>query len=458
MIRTAAANLREMDVQKGDRVMLAAVPYVRFVAAYFACHYIGAVAVPVDKNAVKATVVWMKEWFETDFVFWEGDLVPELTTRDLHELLKSNENYIEAAVTLDEDDVADIILTSGSTGKPKGVMLTHENHINATLIYINNSDIGIDTRALIPTPLYHNFALRTVRLILYCGATCILENGFGNIRNIYTAIVNNNCTDIFCTPSAISVLYEQTKDNVFKVLGSLKCVTIGTASITLNMKEKLLKDLPKTNIYTLYGSTEASGPFVFINYRTKKDKLNSVGLSDKGISIRIIDNDYNEIQSNKNNCGRIAVSGNIVMYGYWCNKELTNSSIVNNWLIMNDLAYIDDDGYVYLIGRADDIINVGGEKVSPFEIENVITTFNTINECCCIAVSDPQNILGNVPVAFITLKDKSLYSEKLLNSYLQQRLEKYKLPYRIIVVDEIPKNAIGKFLRRELIRIWEDKR
>jgi long-chain acyl-CoA synthetase len=123
---------------------------------------------------------------------------------------------------------------------------------------------------------------------------------------------------------------------------------------------------------------------------------------------------------------------------------------------MNDMAYIDNGGYVFLMGRSDDVINIGGEKVSPVEIENSVSLFPGIKECCCISVADPGKILENVPVVFVVLNDKKNYTGQNLYEHLGQHLEKYKLPYKIVVIEKIPRNSIGKFLRRELAVMWQN--
>jgi long-chain acyl-CoA synthetase len=118
------------------------------------------------------------------------------------------------------------------------------------------------------------------------------------------------------------------------------------------------------------------------------------------------------------------------------------------------MAYFDTDGFVFLMGRSDDIINIGGEKVSPFEIENTIKRHNGIDECCCVSIDDPNKILGKVPLAFITVESTEKYSEEELVAFLKKNIENYKIPYKIIVLDKIPKNTMGKFLRTELLKIW----
>jgi acyl-coenzyme A synthetase/AMP-(fatty) acid ligase len=263
---------------------------------------------------------------------------------------------------------------------------------------------------------------------------------------------------MFCTPSALQILIEQTKNNPQKLLGTLQSIVMATMLIPKDMKISLLKELPDTDIYNCYGSTESTG-IININYKIKKDKLNSIGIAAPGVQIKIIDNEFNDIKSSIDNFGSLAVSGDMVMKGYWKDEALTCKTIVHGWLLMNDMAYIDDDGYVFLMGRSDDVINMGGKKISPFVIEEAVKSFGGIKECCCISVDDPQKILGKVPVVFVSLStnDKRSYDEKSLYDHLKRHLEKYALPYKILVIDEIPKNALGKMLRGELVKKFGQK-
>jgi acyl-CoA synthetase (AMP-forming)/AMP-acid ligase II len=214
MIRTAAVNLRYAGVRKGGRVMLAAVPYARFVAAYFGCHYIGAVACPADKNAVKDTLLWMRDFLETDAVFYEGPLAGELGFRDLGSLLAPGGADAGPPAELDGGDIADIIFTSATTGKPKGVMLTHRNIGAVVMARIAGFYLDEKSVWLIPSTAYHIGALGFLCASLYSGGTIVLEDTFGSPQNIYKAIRMNGCTGIYITPAAMQILYKIAKGEI----------------------------------------------------------------------------------------------------------------------------------------------------------------------------------------------------------------------------------------------------
>lgn len=144
------------------------------------------------------------------------------------------------------------------------------------------------------------------------------------------------------------------------------------------------------------------------------------------------------------------------MEGYWIEPELTDETIRDGWLYTNDLIYIDEDGFVFMLGRADDIINVGGEKVSPIEVENMAQEYDGVKECACIGVDDPEGITGQVPVLYV-VAENGMVDEDALLKYLAERMEKYKLPQEFIQVDELPWNKMQKLDRKALHRMYEER-
>ena len=150
----------------------------------------------------------------------------------------------------------------------------------------------------------------------------------------------------------------------------------------------------KSELHNTWGSTESGGA-VFLNVSRHQDKIGSIGKPLEHIAIKVLDAENHEMENtDASNAGRMALKGDMQMAGYWDMSEQTADAIQDGWLVTNDLVYLDDDGYVYMLGRADDIINVGGEKVSPVEVENVASEYDGIKECACIGVKDTEGVLG----------------------------------------------------------------
>ena len=167
-------------------------------------------------------------------------------------------------------------------------------------------------------------------------------------------------------------------------------------------------------------------------------------------------NDITEKARDIDSAGRMVLRGDMQMMGYYKMPEATAEALVDGWLYTNDIIYTDEDGYVYMLGRADDIINVGGEKVSPLEVENVAQEFEEIRECACIGIKDPDDVLGQIPVLFVVPENKEFHPE-LLTRFMSARVEKYKLPLRFEIIEELPRNRMQKLNRKELHRMWDEK-
>ncbi len=184
-------------------------------------------------------------------------------------------------------------------------------------------------------------------------------------------------------------------------------------------------------------------------------KIGSLGRTLPQVQVKIIDAEGNTIKSDAAHPGRMALKGDMQMAGYWNRPELTAQTLVDGWLLTGDMAYIDEDNYIYMLGRADDIINVGGEKISPIEVEETAGQYDSVRECACIGVEDPDGILGQIPVLFLTTKNT--YTEEGLIKFLSDKLERYKIPKRFIVTDAIPRNRMQKIDRKELLSMWENR-
>lgn len=246
--------------------------------------------------------------------------------------------------------------------------------------------------------------MRVLRTILYIGAAIVIQNGFSFPKELISNIETYHYSGFVSVPASQERLYRQMGSKFAETLGSLRYMEIGAGSLSYDMKKKLVRLLPNTRIINTWGSTETGGA-IFLNVSEHLDKLTSLGRPVDGVKVKVIDSEGNEIRATDiNTAGRMALQGEMQMAGYFRLPEATADTLVDGWLYTNDMVYTDDDGYVYMLGRADDIINVGGEKVSPIEVENIAAEYGQIQECACIGVTDPEGILGQVPILYYVLK------------------------------------------------------
>lgn len=451
----------DYSVSSHDRIMISAVSKPDYVIAFLAVQFLGATSVPVDKTAKEDSIADLYSYVEPKLFITDVKLKSEKCTgiktiplkkQFEKSILKYSDdsdcskyqllNYKIPAST----DIAEILFTTGTTGAPKGVMLSFEN-IEA---FSQNNQAGVgmqsDDVILDPLPLQHSLGLRVLRSALYLGATIVLQSGFVFISDLEKNLSDNKCTAMVCVPSNLETLFRQLGQEKFSSLfGKLRYIEAGAGSINLGFRQHLIESLPDTTVYNSYGSTETGGT---IYWSSKfSDKIDALGKPVDGIEIKLLGSEVP---------ARLALHGKMQMTGYYKNPEVTKNALVAGWLVTNDLCYFDDDGFVYMVGRADDIINIGGEKVAPLEIENVVSTFEGINECACIGVEDKEGTDGKVPILYVVPQSPD-FDKKVLSKYLAAKLETYKIPREYIIVDELPRNKMKKLDRKTLYNWYSER-
>jgi long-chain acyl-CoA synthetase len=447
----AVARLKALDVRPQDRVVLSASASPSFVYGYLAVHLLQAVAVVVDSQSTESRLKYIIGQARPKAAFLSGRFNPEsimpVFSIKTFEDLPPGTGSVEFPSL---DEAADILYTTGTTGEPKGVVLTHKtisrtaHNIN---VFIGN---GAADREVIPLPLSHSFGLGRLRCNLLSGATVILVNGFAFIGNIFRAIERFGATGFSTVPAGIAMLFRTAEDKIGAYADQMKYMEIGSAPMPLAHKKKLMKLLPNTRICMHYGLTEASRT-TFIEFHSAGDKLEkSIGMPSPNVKIKIVDGHYQELPSGQ--IGRILVKGENVMREYFENQSMTREVFNADWLYTGDYGFCDEDGYFYLEAREKEMINVGGLKVSPVEIENLLKKYRGIEDCACVGISDPKGISGEVPKAFVVCNKNCTNkpNEIELTDFLRDKLESYKLPVEFEWIDSIPKTTSGKIQRLSL--------
>ena len=295
------------------------------------------------------------------------------------ELIKSNKsrtkylqlnNHTEAVKK--PESVAAIFYTTGTTGLNKGVQLTHSNLMAATKNINTIMEIGSWAVESLPMRLSHSFGFARLRCVFEVGGKVILENGFIRPERIIYNMIQYNANAISSVPAGFTLILEFFKDYFREVSSKIKYIEIGSSYMRGIHKKTLIELCPNAKIFYHYGSTEASRSS-FIEFRSEENKLRSVGKPSPNVKIRIINKSGLELPPNQN--GQIVVKGKMVTKGYLNKDDLNKINLKNGWFYSGDTGYMDNDGYLYYIGRKDDVINLGGLKVSPEEIEEVLIKF-----------------------------------------------------------------------------------
>lgn len=442
--------LSKHGIGRKSIVLLQAVTGSDYIATYLALHCLGAIAVPIDRKANIETIKDIQRQLETFFFIGEDKSVSLLNNGIRYpDYLEEKDVFHYVPLVYSAEDIYDILFTTGTTGQSKGVMVTRGSVLAAIQNEIEGPKMTSGEILLIPIPLNHSFGIGKMRAVLYLGGTAILQNGVSMVSELNNNIQKFHCTAMICVPSALNIISKQAGERLGEILGNLHFIEAASAPFGVELKEKLLLQLPNVHILNRFGSTETPAA-IYLDIKENPDKLASIGRAVSGVRVKIVDETRQEIASSKENIGKIAISGAMLMKGYYKEEELTKSVLQDGWLYSKDMAFIDRDGYVFLMGRDDDVINTGGKKFSPLEVEDLLMKSELVKECAIVGIPDPDGVLGTIPVIAYSPCQKHVDGKAILN-YLKERIEKYKIPMKYICVKSLPRNYMGK-LERNMVK------
>ena len=434
---------QDYHLKKGDRVILSAAGNIEFVYAYFGVHIAGGICVPIDPDTN-----------QTRFEYIEKSTTPVCVMGLLHNVKKETIPFSDVVngtskatyIVPEQSQVADILFTTGTTGAPKGVALSYNNlsaaarNINA---FIGNTSSDVELLAL---PVSHSFGLGRLRCSLSKGATVVMLGTFANVKKFFKEMARCQVTMFAMVPASWGFIKKMSGKYIGKFADQLKFIEIGSSFMPVEDKELLMSLLPKTRICMHYGSTEASRS-AFMEFHTYKDNLLSIGKASPNVEIKIFTSQGTPAALGKE--GEVCVKGEHVTCSYWNETpERFASDFYDGYFRTGDCGTMDAEGNIYLKSRIKEMINVGGKKVSPMEVEDILNTIPGIKESACIGIPDPGIVLGEVVKAFI-VADDNLSDEEIMQQ-LRPQLEVYKLPVEIERINAIPKTGSGKIQRLSL--------
>ncbi len=437
-ITKAADYFQSIGLQKGDRVIISASKQIEFIYTYLGAHLCGLITVPIDSETNATRLQRIVEVSQPSLIVGELRNSETLNVVPFSEI---QSDVVFEVVFPNENDYADLLFTTGTTGLPKGVVLSYANQWAAAEninTFIGNTTDDIELLAL---PISHSFGLGRLRCVLAKGATLVLLGSFASMKKFYGEIERCKVTGFGMVPASWAYIAKMSGERLAKYAEQLKYIEIGSAFMPLAEKEKLMVMLPNTRICMHYGLTEASRS-AFISFHDDKEHLNSAGKASPNTQIAIFDEQGPVATGTE---GEVCVTGNHVCSGYWgAPKEVFADEFYQGYFKTGDWGYMDADGYIYLKSRKKEIINVGGKKVSPIEVEEALNSLVGITESACIGVHD--DVMGEVVKAYIVGTLTAADDENIKKQMLSL-VENYKVPAYITHVDSIPKTASGKIQR-----------
>ena len=270
---------------------------------------------------------------------------------------------------------------------------------------------------------------------------------FASMKKFFGQMEQYHCTGFGMVPAGWGYIKKMSGRKIGQFTDQLRYIEIGSSFMSIEDKELLCELLPNTRICMHYGLTEASRS-AFMEFHSEHDKLNTAGKASPNVEVKIFDAEGHEQPVGAE--GEVCVKGEHVTCSYWNETpERFAKDFFNGYFRTGDAGCLDEEGYIHLKSRIKEMINVGGKKVSPMEVEDILNTIPGIEDSACVAMPDPEGVMGELVKAFIVCKDESLTDAAILEA-LKPKLEVYKLPAVIARIDAIPKTASGKVQRLKL--------
>ena len=457
-----AHGLIDLGIKPADMVSIMLPNSIEFLISYLGVIKSGATMVPLNISFKAPAVEYILNNSEAGVVITSKKFLPLIKKCSLESLeqiilvdgdksddylllseLADQKSTLPKLENIDQESTAACLYTSGTTGKPKGAMLTHHNLIFDTQKTIEHLKVDDSDRYICVLPMFHAFAETVCMLMpLFLGAEIVIVNSFLP-EKVLKIIQEQNVTFFAGVPTMYSALLNVKNRELYNLSHLNLCISGGAA-----MPQQTMEDFEETfNVKILEGNgpTEAS-PVAYINPVGGERKSGSVGLPIPETEVKIVDEEDNELS--RNEIGEIVVKGKHIMKGYFKMPEETEKTLRGGWLHTGDLGKMDEDGYVYIVDRKKDMINVGGMNVYPREIEEQLYKHPKINEAAVVATKD--ELRGEIPKAVIVLKEGKSADEREIQKYCMQYFANYKVPKLVDFIEELPKNATGKIDKRSL--------
>jgi len=422
-----------------------------FIITYLAILKSGNICVPLNPNIEKFNLdnILKRTASKQAFVSKKyqriyQDYKLQIFGEDIYEKLQV-ENSVDLtyqAEDFDSERLAEIIFTSGSTGEQKGVLITHKNIIantNSIIEYLQLEQNDIVETVL---PFYYCYGLSLLHTHLKTGGSMVLNNNFMFIGSVLNDINKYKCTGFAGVPSHFQILLRKTREFKTSAFPSLRYVTQAGGKLHTTFIHEFVEAFPEINFFVMYGQTEATARLSYLPPDMITRKSGSIGKGIPGVTLKIVDEKGEPVKPAQT--GEILAKGDNIMQGYLDDSEATSKTLHDGWLHTGDLATVDEDGYIYLQSRKKEIIKVGGNRISPKEIEEVIVSYPNVVDCTIEAI--PDELLGEAirATVFINEDDQDLFSECIIKRYCAGHLVAHKIPKIILFDTKLPFNATGK--------------
>ncbi len=442
--------LLEKGIGKGDRVALLAPNRICYFDLLFACMKIGAIFVPLNWRLSSNEITYILKDCQPKLVAYEDKFKELLVNTSKGNFI--NIRHLDTASVplqlitsgLDENDPLAIIYTGGTTGHPKGAVLTHKSILYNAINTIISWNLTCEDATVTYMPMFHTGGLNALSLpLLHIGGKVVIADKF-EPNQLIDLINDEKCTILLLVPTMYHVLI-QSERFLEATFPTMHTFLSGGAPCSYRIYEAFAQK--GLSFKEGYGLTEAGPNNFYIHTKDVANKRGSVGKPMLYNDIKIIDDNGKTVGSSE--VGEIVISGHHVFAHYWNNPSVTAATKKDGWLYTGDLGKYDEEGYYYIVGRKKDMIITGGENVFPLEVEHVISEHKFVAEVAVVGIADDK--WGEIVTAFIVPKG-SLTEEEVL-TYCRAFLGSYKIPKIIRFVSQLPKTAVGKIDKKQLVEM-----
>jgi acyl-CoA synthetase (AMP-forming)/AMP-acid ligase II len=463
-----AWHMQKQGLQQGQRVVILLDNGLSWAVAFWGILLAGGVAVPLNPSFKTGEINGLLQQAEGQFIIADDERTKilslewlvggrkkgyQLDIYDNQELFiiealpqKQSVKKIEE-IGLQPHDEALLLFTSGSTGVPKGVVLTHGNLLAEAKFIQQGHKLTSDDIVLSILPFFHiNGLVITLITPAFSGGRAVVPHKFSASR-FWNLVNQYQVTWFSAVPTILSILLSKGKNKEIHI-SSLRFARSASSSLSVAILEQFEKCY-QVPVIESYGMSETGSQIATNPLPPATRKAGSVGLP-VGNEVRVVDQNGNILD--RGVVGEVVLKGANVTHGYLNNPEANQDSFKNGWFYTGDLGFFDEDGYLFLTGRRKELINRGGEKISPREVDEVLYQLSEIETAAAVGV--PDQLFGEEVVAFIQLRPGSQLSTEQVLSHCKNCLADFKVPKQILYLDDFPKGPNGKIQRRNLIELY----
>lgn len=449
--RKLAEYIRK-NVGQHKNILLTTANSPFFIIVYLGILKSGNVCIPLNPQIEDEVLKFIIENTNPEMLFFSENVLqshaPGLKSYSeiqLAEILKEESEYMDVEPEFDGSRMAAIMFTSGTTSLPKGVMLSHDNFIANTSSIIESLSLSKDDIMMVVLPFYYCYGLSLLNIHLRVGGSMVLNNNFVFFSQTIHYINTYHCTGFAGVPSHFQLLLRKTDLFRESKIPSLRYVTQAGGRLHSSFINEFIDVFPQIQFFVMYGQTEATARLSILPPDKLREKMGSIGKGIPGVEFLVINDE--QIPVNPGEVGEIVVKGKNIMMGYFDDPVSTAEVLKNGWLHTGDLATVDEEGFVFITARKKEIIKIGGIRISPREIEEVIVKMKGVVDCTAEGVYD--ELLGEAIKVNVVVNE---YGKKItaddLKRYCGTKLASYKIPTYVSFHESMELSSSGKKVKQ----------